>query len=248
MIYTYDGKIRFSEVGVTGELTVPGVVNYFQDGSIYHSESIDIDVENRIERSQVWILLSWQIEFVRFPKLSEKIKTSTWATNFDRFYGYRNFRMKSEDGEMLAYANTVWVYMDTNRGRPVKITEELVSAYLAEEGLDMGPADRKIKLSKEMRLMTEVPEILVKRSQLDTNYHMNNGQYIQVAMDLLYGLWKDKNYDEPKINKLRVEYKKSALLGEVIVPYVHMEEDKATFDLRNVNGESYAVVKFGYGV
>ena len=36
--YTIDGRIRFSEVDHTRRITLPGIVNYFQDCSTFQSE------------------------------------------------------------------------------------------------------------------------------------------------------------------------------------------------------------------
>ena len=38
--YTIDGRIRFSEVDHTRRITLPGIVNYFQDCSTFQSEDL----------------------------------------------------------------------------------------------------------------------------------------------------------------------------------------------------------------
>ena len=38
--YTIDGRIRFSEVDHTRRITLPGIVNYFQDCSTFQSEQL----------------------------------------------------------------------------------------------------------------------------------------------------------------------------------------------------------------
>jgi hypothetical protein len=40
MRYSFEGKIRYSEVGEDGRLTMPGILNYFQDCSTFQSESL----------------------------------------------------------------------------------------------------------------------------------------------------------------------------------------------------------------
>ena len=54
-------------------------------------------------------------------------------------------------------------------------------------------------------------EFVVQESQLDTNHHVNNGQYVRMAMNQI---------ELPKVSELRVEYKKQALLGDMIVPFI----------------------------
>ena len=89
--YTIDGRIRFSEVDHTRRITLPGIVNYFQDCSTFQSEDLGLGIEHCSEKKRAWILSSWQVVVERYPKIGEKIQTSTWATDFNGLFGERNF-------------------------------------------------------------------------------------------------------------------------------------------------------------
>ena len=117
-MYTFESRVRFSEADHTELLTLPGLVNYFQDCSTFQSEDIGYGVQSLKKSGQAWILSAWQIVVNRYPKLGEYIRVSTWATDFTGLFGLRNFKMEDEAGEMTAWANSVWVYMDRKKGRP----------------------------------------------------------------------------------------------------------------------------------
>ena len=40
MKYSFTSRIRYSEIGEDGNLTLPGLINYFQDCSTFQSEAI----------------------------------------------------------------------------------------------------------------------------------------------------------------------------------------------------------------
>ena len=40
MKYSFNSRIRYSETGENACLTLPGILNYFQDCSTFHSEAI----------------------------------------------------------------------------------------------------------------------------------------------------------------------------------------------------------------
>ena len=42
----------------------------------------------------------------------------TWAYECKGFYGYRNFKVVDEQGGVVAYANSIWIYMDTEKMIP----------------------------------------------------------------------------------------------------------------------------------
>ena len=117
-MYSFTSRIRFSEVDTHLNLTLGSVIDYFQDCSTFHSEAVGMNIARLSAMKRAWILSSWQIVPVRFPKLGEKVTISTWPYDFHGFFGYRNFTMTGEDGECLVYANSIWIYMDTETGRP----------------------------------------------------------------------------------------------------------------------------------
>ena len=59
--YTTEGRIRFSEVDHTRRITLPGIVNYFQDCSTFQSEDLGLGIMHCSERKRAWILSSWQV-------------------------------------------------------------------------------------------------------------------------------------------------------------------------------------------
>lgn len=65
--YTTEGRIRFSEVDHTRRITLPGIVNYFQDCSTFQSEDLGLGIMHCSERKRAWILSSWQVVVERYP-------------------------------------------------------------------------------------------------------------------------------------------------------------------------------------
>ena len=106
MSYSFSGRVRYSETGENGLLTLPGILNYFQDCSTFHSEEIGNGMKILKEKNKFWVLSAWQVVVNRYPALGEEVVTSTWPYSFRGFMGQRNFTMDTKEGERLAYANT----------------------------------------------------------------------------------------------------------------------------------------------
>ena len=98
MKYSFTSRIRYSEIGEDGNLTLPGLINYFQDCSTFQSEAIGEGVAELKKRGCAWVLSAWQIHVRRYPSLGEAVKITTWASGFKGFLGMRNFTMETEDG------------------------------------------------------------------------------------------------------------------------------------------------------
>ncbi len=233
--YMIDGRVRFSEIDHTRKMTVPAIINYFQDCSTFQSEDLGIGLEFLEEKKKAWILTYWQVVIERYPKMNEKLQVSTWASKFKGMLADRNFCMTDADGKRLAYAQSVWVYMDMEKGRPVRPEQDEVDAYGQCEPLDMDYEPRKIILPKTAVSLEPFP---VRRYHIDTNEHVNNCQYVQMAMEVLN--------QEKIIRQVRVEYKKSAVFGDVILPRVGEREDRTIVELCATDGDLYATVEFAW--
>lgn len=232
-MYKLEGQIRFSECDTSKRITLPGIINYFQDCSSAQSEQIGHGIDYLKEKKKAWILSAWQIIVERYPELGEAIEVGTWATDFKGLYATRNFSMKTKSGEMLAYANSIWAFMDLAAGRPTKPGKEEVEAYGMEPALEMEYAPRKIKLPEKAIL---VDTFTVRKYHIDTNNHVNNCQYVQMAMEVLR--------EDMRIRQVRVEYKKSAVYGDVILPKIAEETSRTVVELCDMEERPYAVVEF----
>lgn len=235
-MYFFDGRIRYSETDNNGKLTLMSLLNYFQDCTTFHSEDLGLGIEYLADKHLVWVLSSWQIVVMRYPGLCEHVKIGTQPYEFKSFLGSRNFVMMTEAGEYLAKANSLWSLLSTDTLKPAVPTDEMLQGYTLADRIEMGYAPRKIA----------VPEggsagnpIVVKKHHLDINNHVNNGQFVDMAMDFLP--------QGSGVGQLRAEYKKQALLGDVLYPYVAGEGTRRVVSLNDEAGRPYAIVEFVEG-
>lgn len=232
-MYNYKSRIRYSELDETGHLRLESLLDYFQDCSTFHSEDIGLGVKYLKERRMVWVMSSWQIVTERYPGLGETVTVGTAPYDFKGFIGYRNFLMTDEEGKKLAYANTIWSLLDTETGKPVKPSQEMLKGYVLEPKLAMEYAPRKIQIPENLK---EREAVWIKRHHLDTNHHVNNGQFVRIAID---SLGKDC-----KVRQLRAEYKKQVMLGDTLHPWTASSEDgKYVVVLKNAEGAVCCIVE-----
>ena len=64
-MYLMAGRVRYSEVGLDGGLTLHHLINYFQDCSTFHLEDIGLGLDYFQSQNLAFFILSWQIEINR---------------------------------------------------------------------------------------------------------------------------------------------------------------------------------------
>ena len=191
-MYTFDSRVRYSEMDEEGNLSVVGIMNYLQDCSTFQSEDLKLGISYLNEEKRAWWLSGWQIEILRQPHFGERIRISTWPYGFKGIYGYRNFTIEDEMGNPLVRADSTWFYYDLEKGCPVR----------------------------------------VERHHLDTNRHVNNAQYVAIARELLPV--------DFALGDLRVEYRKAAVLGDVMYPKLAQVPEGYVVSLQDAEGQVYA--------
>ena len=230
MPYQFTGRIRYSEVDQEKKLKIPELIDYFQDCSTFQSEDLGIGIDELQARGRAWVIASSQLEIMKLPKLGEKVITETWPHALKGCLAERNFRMLDEAGNVLSQANTVWAYLDVHQGHMARIDQDVAETYVLEQPIAMEKAERLRSLPEDS---VARPAFTVRRSHLDTNHHVNNAQYIVMAQEYLP--------EDFEVHKLYIEYKKSALLGDTIVPMVAQSEGQYTIGLCDAGGKPYAV-------
>ena len=234
-MYCFKSRVRYSEVDSEQNLTLPALMDYFQDCCTFQSEDLQVGVDFLSESKGAWVLSSWEIVVNRYPKLAEEIEIATWAYDFKGFYGYRNFCIKDAAGEILAIANSVWVYMDTEQMPPAKIPQKVAEIYIPtmEPQISYDWSERKIKTADTG---VKKEPVAVQRFHIDTNHHVNNGKYVLIAEEYLP--------EQYPVHSVRVEYKKAAVLGDCLYPQIFTGEGETTVTLSDENGKPYAVIQF----
>jgi acyl-ACP thioesterase len=227
-----EGRVRYSECAADNRLKVSAIINYFQDCTTENSEILGVGHMFLKERKRAWILNAWQVQIYRRPSVGEQVETFTWATGFNGIFGPRDFVMKTPEGETLVAAHSLWVYVDTETGRPVKPEEVDLAPYEVEEALPGEVASRKIKFPKEADV---IDTFQVHKYHIDTNAHVNNSKYIELACEALP--------EDFEVKKLRVEYKKAAVLGDRMVLKKVKEKNRIVAELCDEEGSTYAIVE-----
>lgn len=234
-MYNFKSRVEYSEVNSERQLTLPALIDYLQNCCTFQSEDMKIGIDYLEKNHAAWVLSSWEIVIERYPKFAENIVITTWPYDFKGFCGSRNFTVKDETGTVCAFANSLWVYMDTQKMRPVRVPQEVADTYMPVMApqISYNWSERKIIPAGEPVYKEPVA---VQRFWIDTNHHMNNGKYILLAEEFLPEGFRTQ--------RIRVEYKKAAMHGDILYPAVYTQRDGVTIVLADKEEKPYAIMQF----
>lgn len=234
-MYSFDTRISYSESDENLELTIPALLNFFQDAAIFEAEAGNITMDYLQERHLAWLLGSWQIVIERRPRLNEQVEVVTTPYAFKGFIGYRNFVLKTMEGEILTKAASIWTLVDIQKMKPARPSQEILDGYEISPKLDMEYAPRRIDLVGEG--VAKEP-FFIRKNQIDSNHHVNNAEYVNIAMEYL-----DVS---AHVTQVRVEYKKPAYLHDTLIPVIYEQENKLQVQLTDEQHETFCIVEFSH--
>lgn len=271
-MYTFQSRVRYSEVTKEQTLDLYAILNYFQDCSNFQSADLGVGVQYLTERSRAWLLSAWQVEIKHLPRLFDPITIGTWPYDFKGIYGYRNFILYNEahGHEIAACANSIWFLVDTKNGKPLRITDEDSAPYALEPAYPMEYAPRKIVLPEYRKscqnlpvpgthittpkdqttpdaqtqpTACSLPPVTVTKMFLDTNNHVNNSQYVRIAQACLA---EEFLPGSSQICRMRAEYRRAAVLNDIIYPSLLSCDNprRCYVNLNDADGNAYAIVEF----
>lgn len=264
-MYVLTSRVRYSEIDESGALSPLSLINYLQDCSTFHAEDVGAGIAASVERRAAWMIAAWKIRIHRLPGMGEAIRIRTWPTGFKGLMSNRNFVMEAADAPEgsapLVEADSAWFLFDVDAGRPRRLALEDLACYLGGEGfepaLDMPAVQRRLRVPRDADPIV-ADAVTVTGSHIDTNHHVNNAQYVGMALDALRALapvpegnvWELPPQPEPC--GIDVQYVAAAKLGDTVVPRVYPFEPtesgarEVLVALDAPDGSHYALVKLAF--
>ncbi|MBR6172815.1 MAG: acyl-[Eubacterium sp.] len=235
-MYTFHERIRYTELDENRNLSLVSIINFMQDCCIYEAEDGGVGIDWLKEHTTAWMLISWQVKILRRPVFCEHVKITTWACGFRHFLGQRNFTIENEEtGELLIYAYSEWAYVNTETGKPERtIPQKELDVYGIREPLDMTFEKGRIPVPEEM---TAKPSITVTELMLDTNHHVNNGQYVAMACSI-------PPQGTADFTDFRCDVRQQSRLGDIIFPFISEKDGITTVVLNDPEGKPKLVARF----
>lgn len=129
-IGTMELVVATDAIDSNGHVNNVRYVQWMQEAAIFHSAQIGWPQDRFAEMGRTWIVRSHSIEYRHSAYVGETVLVYTWVASFEKIRSLRKFKFyRPADATVLATAATLFLFCDTDSGRPVSIPEEVQQAY-----------------------------------------------------------------------------------------------------------------------
>ena len=232
-MYSLKYKVTTSTCDSEGKLKLFSALQMMQDCSEMWLESEPTVKEYFARENMAQLLAARQVEIVRVPDFKEELTVTTSVYGMKSMFGFRNTFIYDAEGSPCYRTWSMGAFVDKGNGKLKRVDETVANSLLIEPQLEMNYKDRRIILPKSGGEMHD--SIKVMRADIDYNRHVNNANYIRMAMELLP--------EGFTVEGLRVEYRVAAKLGDTLTPTVYPIENGYIVAL-SIGNEASAIAEF----
>jgi medium-chain acyl-[acyl-carrier-protein] hydrolase len=243
MKYTRDYRVGIEELGYEEFAAVKSLLVFMEDAACWHSAKAGYGVREVETKHRGWVVLDWKVRIHRIPTYEQVVSVSTWSRKMDGIRAFRDYEVKDGNGETLVSATSKWILTDTERRRPVRLTEDIVEAYETDGSCQaMDEEIEKLDYDEEKVENALTTHYTVRRSDIDVNRHVHNINYIDIAyeampedvfFDFIRGVYKN----------FHILYKKEIMYGDEVV-CKYYEDDGRHVIVMFVEDKMHAIMQF----
>ena len=256
-MYSLKYKVTTSTCDSEGKLKLYSALQMMQDCSEMWIDSEPGVKQYFTEQNMAQLLATRQVEIVRVPEYKEELTVTTSVYGMKPMFGFRNTFIYDAQGKPCYKTWSMGAFVDKAAGKLKRVDEATIQSMTLEPQLEMNYKDRRIILPKgrsseshpslleDGRVATELDKvkdggevlepIKVLRADIDYNKHMNNANYVRMAMELLP--------EDFVVSGLRVEYRVAAKLGDCLTPTIYKIADGIIISL-SIGSEVSAIIEF----
>ena len=207
MFYTHDFEVYYSDVDKNNRLKLCSLFNIFQEVGCMHSSFAHYGLNDIPSTHLAWLVMNWKAKIIsNLPSWNEKVHVVSWSRHEDKIYAYRDYEVFDQNENLIVKGTSKWVLVDVNTQHLHKLTDEIADAFIPET---KHVFDAPLEKLKEPAESTSTFNYTVLRRDIDTNGHMNNNNYLQLALEAI----PENNLSLP-INTVEVMYKHPAKLRQ----------------------------------
>ena len=232
-MYSLNYKVTTSTCDSEGRLKLYSALQMMQDCSEMWIDSEPGVKQYFTEQNMAQLLATRQVEVIRVPEYKEELTVTTSVYDMKSMFGFRNTFIYDTEGKPCYKTWSMGAFVDKVAGKLKRVDDATIASMSLEPQLEMNYKDRRIILPK---INGEVQDpIRVLRADIDYNKHLNNANYVRMAMELLP--------EDFVVSGLRVEYRVAAKFGDKLVPTIYKFDNTIIVSL-SVGEDVSAIIEF----
>ena len=184
MVYTLEQVVPSYLCDDGDKLHPWAAVRLCQEVTEYHGNSVGGGFNTLVEQNRALVIVRSYYEFLRRPAAFEKVMLNTWSRGNDGLFAFRDYRVGSQQGDVVMTGTSYWTLIDYSMRRAVRL-RDFTNVYETTDEL----ATSRVQLDRLVVPPMDKPDfhtsLKARHSMIDHTGHVNNSEYIKCIFDAL---------------------------------------------------------------
>ncbi|MEJ2290832.1 MAG: thioesterase family protein [Deinococcales bacterium] len=129
---TIELEVQDTDLDELGHVNNAHYLRYAEQAARAHSAARGFPLEAYIELGALPVVRRHEIRYRRPARPGDRLAVTTELRRLDSRRAVRHTDIRrADDGALLAEADTEWVWIDAERGRPVRVPQDVLDAFEA---------------------------------------------------------------------------------------------------------------------
>jgi acyl-CoA thioester hydrolase len=176
--YTTSLRIRSYEIGRDGIVSAGTLLRYLEQIATEASAAAGFPRSWYDEHDSAWVVRQMTFELTRPLTLADDLFLDTWPAQYARVQAYREYIVSDEQKQhLLARAHAHWVYVNRQRGLPIRLPAEIPEQAIADPTLVQFSPPPTMTPPANTPVTFELP-LVARFYEADIMGHINNTIYM----------------------------------------------------------------------
>lgn len=236
-------QVRHYECDAYGHVNHANYLRYMQEAAIQASAAVGYDTAWYHSHQRQWLIRETDISYQRPLTYLDAFTIRTWVADFHRARSRRAYEFRhATTGEIIAEAQTDWVYLDTAQGLPLTVPEDMIQAFVPE-----GLAENRAIREPFPTAPPPPPGLFTVRRRvewrdIDMAQHVNNAAYMAYMEDCGVQVAAAHHWPMARMTaagfgivarRYRIDYKRPALLDQELEIATYISDVKRSSATRH---------------
>jgi len=123
-------KVSPEEIDGLGHVNNLVYLEWFMDAATGHTKAAGMSASLMFSAGEGWVVRRHEIDYLAQVRPEDSVVIRTWIESAEKASSVRRYEIvNGADGRLVCRGLTVWVWINYKTGRPVRIPEEVYTAY-----------------------------------------------------------------------------------------------------------------------
>ena len=128
--YSYTFQVKREDINFNNHVNNVTYLSWMIEAATKHSQSVGLGYEKCLEFGGTWVAKSHTIEYKKPSFENDELQMKTWIEDIGKILSTRRYELtRPSDGAVICEGKTEWVFVDSEKMRPMKIPEGVIEGF-----------------------------------------------------------------------------------------------------------------------